>query len=137
MTKDEILETFKDINHVYNNCSMYDTLKRMLDELTEKEPCVDCISRQAVFNVIDKWIKDENLECIIATELNRLSITIDDLPKTCMLPKGNWIKTARERIDRCPVWECSLCGDEVSSWLPEEFNYCPYCGADMRGGDNG
>ena len=36
MTKEEILHTFKDINHAYNNCTMYDTLKRMLNELEEE-----------------------------------------------------------------------------------------------------
>lgn len=37
MTKEYILNYFKDINFMYNNSSMFDTLKRMLDELTE--PC--------------------------------------------------------------------------------------------------
>lgn len=35
MTREEILQEFSDINKVYNNCTKYDTLKRMLDELTE------------------------------------------------------------------------------------------------------
>lgn len=35
MTKEKILQEFSDINHVYNNCTRYDTLKHMLDELTE------------------------------------------------------------------------------------------------------
>ena len=48
MTKEEILQTFSDINYAYNNCSKYDTLKRMLDELTE--PCDDAISRA--------WLKE-------------------------------------------------------------------------------
>ena len=39
MTREEILDYFKDINFMYNNPSMFDTLKRMLDELTE--PCGD------------------------------------------------------------------------------------------------
>jgi hypothetical protein len=50
MTKDEILKYFKDINHAYNDCTRYDTLKHMLDEL--QEPCGDAISRQAVLNAI-------------------------------------------------------------------------------------
>ena len=50
MTKDEILEYFKDINHAYNDCTRYDTLKRMLDEL--QEPCDDAISRQAAIDAI-------------------------------------------------------------------------------------
>lgn len=35
MTKEEILQEFSDINNVYNNCTRHDTLKHMLDELTE------------------------------------------------------------------------------------------------------
>lgn len=35
MTKQDILEYFKDINHAYNDCTRYDTLKHMLDELQE------------------------------------------------------------------------------------------------------
>ena len=33
MTKEEILQTFSDINYAYNDSTKYDTLKRMLDEL--------------------------------------------------------------------------------------------------------
>lgn len=36
MTKQQILDHFKDINHVYNECTRYDDLKRMLDELEEE-----------------------------------------------------------------------------------------------------
>ena len=35
MTKEKILEFFKDINSAYNNCNMLDSLSGMLDELTE------------------------------------------------------------------------------------------------------
>ena len=52
MTKEEILQTFSDINYAYNDSTKYDTLKRMLDELTE--PCRDCISRKALLEEVDK-----------------------------------------------------------------------------------
>ena len=52
MTREEILEYFKDINYAYNDCTRYDTLKRMLDEL--QEPCSDAISRQAVLDEINR-----------------------------------------------------------------------------------
>lgn len=53
MTNEEILQTFSDINHAYNNSTKYDTLKRMLDELTE--PCGNCISREDAI----RWVKTE------------------------------------------------------------------------------
>ena len=43
MTKEKILEFFKDINSAYNNCNMLDSLSRMLDELMEgKQEIVQC-----------------------------------------------------------------------------------------------
>ena len=46
MTKQDILDYFKDINEAYNDCSKYDSLSRMLDELLEKEDakhaCKEC-----------------------------------------------------------------------------------------------
>ena len=38
MTIEEILNTFSDINYAYNDCTKYDTLKRMLEELTSVTP---------------------------------------------------------------------------------------------------
>lgn len=37
MTKQEILDEFNDINYVYNNASMHETLSWMLDELLKEQ----------------------------------------------------------------------------------------------------
>ena len=37
MTKEEILDYFKDINGAYNNCNMHDDLSHMLDELLKEQ----------------------------------------------------------------------------------------------------
>ena len=37
MTKEEILEHFKDINSAYNESTRYDDLSRMLDELLQQQ----------------------------------------------------------------------------------------------------
>ena len=37
MTKQEILDTFKDINFAYNDSSKYETLSMMLDELLKEQ----------------------------------------------------------------------------------------------------
>lgn len=37
MTKQEILDYFKEINYMYNNPNMYDSLSHMIDELLEEE----------------------------------------------------------------------------------------------------
>ena len=63
MTKAEILEHFKDINGAYNECTRYDDLSRMIDELLEdiKEPCVGSDECKEVIKAYfdgqaDKWI---------------------------------------------------------------------------------
>lgn len=46
MTKNDIIERFKDIDFMYNDSSRLDTLSRMIDELLQSQPqivrCKDC-----------------------------------------------------------------------------------------------
>ena len=43
--------------------------------------------------------------------------------------KGKWIKTDKHDIYYQPGYECSVCGVLTTC----HGNYCPNCGADMRG----
>jgi predicted RNA-binding Zn-ribbon protein involved in translation (DUF1610 family) len=47
------------------------------------------------------------------------------------MTKGNWIlrSTYYDKEEN----ECSLCGFLVTNKEGEKYNYCPNCGADMRG----
>ena len=47
-------------------------------------------------------------------------------------PQGEWIY-AKEQLEIVPMWECSCCRMR----MPKKFNYCPNCGADMRGDNDG
>jgi hypothetical protein len=58
MTKQEILEYFKDINYYYNECSRYDDLNRMLDKLIE-----DTIKRSGV-NFQVAFDREELQRCV-------------------------------------------------------------------------
>lgn len=42
--------------------------------------------------------------------------------------KGKWIKPTR--VPDSMLEECSVCGFDCGAYT---FNYCPNCGADMRG----
>ena len=55
---------------------------------------------------------------------------INDLPSADVVERkrGEWIDAGQYPFDAC-----SLCGCNVDSY--EEYNYCPNCGADMRGKD--
>ena len=81
--KEKILEEIEDINYAYNNCSKYETIKNLLDELVEV--------RYA------EWLHEQ------------LALPLSDGSKECV--------------------RCSSC---FTHW-DNESNYCPYCGANMRG----
>lgn len=57
MTKQDILEHFKDINQAYNNSSEFDTLSRMLDELKiDVILCKDCeLKEVCITSRGDEW----------------------------------------------------------------------------------
>ena len=72
MTKQEILDHFKDINEAYNDCTRLDTLSRMLDELMESRhfpgglhTCSTCeYGRSAICNDHGEYIiKSETQSC--------------------------------------------------------------------------
>lgn len=56
-TKQELLNHFSDINEMYNNPFMYQTLNNMIDELLEQQPCDDCISREDALKAIEEQKK--------------------------------------------------------------------------------
>ena len=129
-TKQELLNHFSDINAMYNNPFMYQTLSNMIDELLEQQPCEDCISRQELLSRIDAErkhlldIKMDGAEHIIVHHARRI---IEDMPSVTPKPKtGKWIDV--DSLDGALWHECSECGET-------EFystNYCPNCGAKME-----
>ena len=62
MAGEEILEYFKDINFAYNDCTRFDTLKRMLGELSRSENPNKWVSA----DVLNHWIGAEVLDRIKA-----------------------------------------------------------------------
>lgn len=134
MTKDEILNYFKDINHAYNESTRYDELKRMLDELTE--PC-EAVSRQAVMDALcdgcELFHKNGEQICLSKCEEYHFLVT---LPPVIPKPKtGHWEQFGNSWEDK---FKCSECGKEQPKILCGEriighwSDYCPNCGADMR-----
>ena len=96
-----------------------------------REPCEDCISREAVLDLAEKGllISNGNYESVCKA--------INDLPSvTLTRKKGKWEfeKTIFDRLGlmvRCPScrkrWKTY---DEIR-WKKEN-RFCPNCGADMR-----
>ena len=76
MTKQEILDYFKDINFMYNNASMHDTLSSMLDRLLENRPevvpCSKCERRNECMQ--EAALINESLTGFVDVKINYCSL---------------------------------------------------------------
>ena len=92
----------------------------------EQQPNDDCVSRQAV---LDATVKKNSIwKSITNSKGENLEEIISQLPSvTPTRKKGKWVNDPYE--DFLP--HCSNCD---SAWsYAENMNYCPTCGAEMRG----
>lgn len=93
----------------------------------------DVISRQDTINEI-KNVFDDILCCNVSVRkglpeaVRRIEMMPSAEPKT-----GKWILPNEDLTDR-PMAECDQCGWYVNPNHISEYNFCPNCGADMRGG---
>ena len=89
----------------------------------EREPCSDAISRQAVLEIVER---EQNKGDALSE--------IEKLPSVNPQKSGKWIidkeVTFGEWKDT-KKYKCSECGIHVGVF---NSNFCPNCGADMRGG---
>lgn len=104
MTKQEILDTFKDIDFVYNNSSKHEILSQMLDELLQEQ--------------------NNCKNCAIAIEDRQPIVRCKDCKHRPKEP--NW-KTYKNGFDiefpegsKCPC----QCSDEYYSWYPKDDWFC-------------
>lgn len=95
--------------------------------IAEQEPCEDCISRQAVIDTIYHECSGENLD-IDFSKVLLLQRKIKALPSVNPQKIGHWI---RQTDDYHDYYECEQCGIAVG--LDDVKNYCPNCGARMKG----
>lgn len=112
----------------------------------KQEPCDDAVSRQAVlenakyfmdafFNEDGKMMYSDHILC--EADCKNLMEWIKSFPPVQPIrPKGEWKKTPKAVMGEGYMWFCDKCYREVyqdsSRPYPSE-NFCPRCGADMRG----
>ena len=59
---------------------------------------------------------------------------IDDAPTIEERKNGKWIRHySRPNVYADLCWHCSCCGYKTPDTWANKWNYCPNCGADMRG----
>ena len=94
------------------------TIAYLMGKYEDKEPC-DAISREAVLNI---FVPYRLAESKIAEEVKSLPSV------TPSRPCGRWAKSFNDTEGEVRFY-CSECG----MWEYFETDYCPNCGADMRG----
>lgn len=115
----------------------------------------DLISREAAIEeVAQRWLFEASSESPYVNdddigEYRKLARELfEDVPSAepapvvayiCDRPKGEWIDKEIPCEPYPPVFfvECSKCGYRVGreTFLENTFNFCPCCGADMRGAE--
>ena len=126
MTREEAIKILEnDIvdGHVEGTPTFMDAFWMAVDAL-KQEPCDDCVSREEVLAILGResrlWGNNYEDWTVAKQE-------IKDLPSVTPKPKtGHWID--KYILRQYFQYECSECGRASL-----KSDYCPNCGADMRG----
>ena len=99
----------------------------MAIEALKQQLCEDAISRQDVFELVEKMMMGLSEDAY-----NELYRGIDKIPSvTPIRPKGHWeVKHDEWMKPRLVV--CSNCKDCYNPQKVKYMKFCPNCGADMR-----
>ena len=150
MTREEAITLMKSAQLLLVNprnnkpiSDLYEALDMSIKAL-EQEPCEDCISRSEVIlsmkKLYEQDCKDYGCEIPECFDADRAIRELKSLPSVQPKPKtGRWVGIDEEPHED---YECNRCGYVCSTFTAnikpsEEYKYCPNCGADMRGEENG
>lgn len=102
------------------------------DGIKDQLICKDAISRKWVLNEIITKVENDNS----LTDEQKGSLSVSKYiirhapPVTPIERTGEWVRRWRLSPDCYQEWQCSECEYEMDV----ETNYCPNCGAKMKGG---
>ena len=135
-------------NECYKNLNVYEVAEALVSDAIKSLPsttCEDCIWNVCNYNKIDwegedgyisrrdaiRWVKTEcnpyGKPTLDFESGKRVIEHLEQMPSA--EPKtGEWIQK-----DMYPDRFCSECNYAVWDSEAEEYNFCPNCGADMRG----
>lgn len=132
-------------------------IRNVVEELKEEPPTIPCFTESAEAykawtgeemgggRLIDADALHEELmwawkEATCEEERKTLRWVIDlvdiDSPTVSAdRPQGEWIIHTDDLFPEESTQECSVCHEKQFVHMGNDDNYCPNCGADMRGGD--
>lgn len=138
MTREEAIEVIKAECYIGNLLDLdgtvtVNTALDMAIKALEQQPCEDCISRKQAIIETYGFIRETGID---EAPFEYVGTILRNLPSvTPELIKGRWIEVIEDTDSsgRKKNWhyKCSICGNEDSGW--GEYNYCPICGAEMKG----
>ena len=93
------------------------------------ETSQDCISREEVQNLINRWLSDYLLD-ETREALETINYKVGDMPPVKpKRPKGKWIEIEIDAGEF--IYKCTKCGMRVIN----PYKYCPICGSYNGGGE--
>lgn len=106
---------------------------------------MELISKREVLKIIEEETLDDEYKCEDGSWESYLDFQYEDaikrineLPTIESRPKGKWKLRIDERFSMFKGYYCSCCGKDAEvlqagGGCELLSNFCPYCGADMRG----
>lgn len=119
MTREEAIAIFNGFKFLPREMEAVDMAIKAL----EQEPCEDAVSRTKAMEICKSRGHDNSAHYI--SELP---------PVTPKRKHGEWERETFDLGENLPVrvaYQCSECGNYFDS----EFNFCPHCGSNMKGGE--
>jgi len=121
MTREEAISIMNVIVHMlepqYDTDRIEDAVEMAIKAL-EQEPCADMVSRDAMWEVLQRLYGTEG----------ELVEELMSLPPVLPMPKmGHWEWNQYDANPKIGNFHCSLCHSIGRTY----FDYCPYCGANM------
>lgn len=107
-----------------------DELIDILDTAPTVEPQGDLISRADAIEAVRKCVVESELLADWNKAMESAQGLLSELPSAEAV-QGEWIFNAYEKTNKS-WFECSVCGSDYF----HKHNYCPNCGARMKGAKN-
>ena len=148
----DLMDEFSELDErgLHNDrwCGIMDS-KQVIINAPGIELCDDTISRKSVLAAIGKRVEKLQADrdkgaTSRAIDLGGIIPLINDIPSVApSRPVGKWLKSEivetwvgaldKNTPNTFQSHKCSNCGFKTGTWMP---NYCPNCGARMKGADD-